>query len=170
MPLEEADVIAYLDNLPPRVSPHMFNALFRRWVTTAFELVVFVPDDDGLKVALSVRPPDDTECPGKLHVPGTVMMRGDTKLSCLSRLIDGDMQDVQLSVPQSVDVMDFPMGNGPDECSRGQVSERLYLSIYQGGTFKKPTVLADVHDLPIDQFGWPYHRHLIAKAVQYFNK
>ncbi len=168
MPKSEDEMIAYLDNLPPRVSAQMFNALFRRWVTTAFELVVLVPSERGLQVALSVRPDDDTERPGMLHVPGTVMMRGDTESSALDRLVKGDMEGVELSPPTFVDFMPVPMGNGPDECARGQVTELIYLAVYRGGTFNKPTVLADVYNLPLQDFGWPYHRHLIARAIQYY--
>lgn len=168
MPIAEDDVISYLDSLPPRVSPRMFNALFRRWVTTAFELVVLVPSEDGLRVALSVRPDDDTERPGMLHVPGTVMMRGDTESSALDRLLNGDMEGAELSRPVFVDFMPVPMGNGPDECARGQVTELIYLSLLTGGTFNKPTVLAGVDDLPLQKFGWPYHRHLIARAIKFY--
>lgn len=162
----EEEVVRYLHELEWPVSPQVFNGLFRAWVTTTFELVVLVKGWRGLKVVLLTRPEDDTERPGMLHVPGTVMRRGDTKVSALSRLIR-ELEGARLSELKFVDLLDFPMGNGPDECARGQIVQRLYTAYLEGGTLPPGAVLSDSASLPIEKFGWPFHRHLVARAVEW---
>ncbi len=85
--INESEVVKFLNDIKWPVSPHMFNALFRASPTVTFELVVFQESPSGeLEVVLLKRPDDDTEFPGMLHIPGTVMRRGDTKEKALDRL------------------------------------------------------------------------------------
>lgn len=166
MAATEEDVISYLNNLTWPVSPRMFNALFRASPTVTFELVVLkerkgdVPD-----VVLLTRPEDDTEFPGKLHIPGTVMRRGETKEDAVNRLVR-EFAGAKLCKPEFVDILDFPMGEGPDECSRGQIVQRLYLAYLEGDTLPEGAVLARATNLPVGKFGWPFHRHLVARALK----
>lgn len=166
MAIEEVDVIQFLNELQWPMSPQMFNALFRASPTVTFELVVLAQSVSGSKVVLLTRPDDDTEFPGMLHVPGTVMRRGDTKEKAIERLCK-ELPGVRLSVPEFAGFLDFPLGNGPDECSRGQIVQRVYVCRLEGGVLPEAAVLADVDKLPLEKFGWPFQRHLVARAMQY---
>jgi ADP-ribose pyrophosphatase YjhB (NUDIX family) len=163
----EAEVVTYLNELKWPVSPQMFNALFRASPTVTFELVVLQKRFlRRTKVILLIRPDDDTEFPGKLHVPGTVMRRGDTSETALQRLCR-ELKGARFTTPEFVDILDFPIGGGPDECSRGQIVQRLYVSRLRGKTLPEGGILADAADLPLEKFGWPFQRHLVARAIRH---
>ncbi len=163
--VQESDVIEYLTAINGRVSPQLFDALFGAWSTPSIEFVTIAPADFGYGIVLLRRPPHDTQFPGKLALPGTTVWKGDASKETVFARLRAELR-AKLSEPTFMDWMLFPKGEGPDECSRGQLCCLVHLVVVEGGDLPEDAVIVDENNLPLEEFGWPFQRHVIRRALE----
>jgi hypothetical protein len=122
-PAEQKQLIKLLGKLEWPVPLELFNALCENLIMNAVELAVLRKTKDGPEILLFER--EDKYFKG-WHLPGTIMMPGDTDESALKRLIVREVQTLT-SRFDYVDRKNTLKGTGEDEYARGQVYANLYL-------------------------------------------
>jgi hypothetical protein len=142
-PEKVRQLVGLLGRIKWPVPPEVFNALLGAIPTVAIELVAF---KDG-KVVLFPRPEDDPFFAGKVHFAGTVIRRGDTEASALTRAAEELGNAAWPTPPRFVDRHHVPMGTGKMQCPRGQEISLVFTCDVKG-ELPANAILAAWCDLP----------------------
>src|SRR3989344_6237253 len=94
------------------------------------------------------------------HVPGTIILPGDTEESAMARLLQREV-GVTVTPPQFVDRGHVPMGNGPYENPRGQEVGNAFVC-YLIGAYAGKGSFFPLFSPPEDTLG---HHKLILKKI-----
>lgn len=136
---ESAQLAALLAKMTWPVSLEVFYTLCAKTITVGVDLALIRTSGPMPEVLLTQRPPDDPFFPGLWHLPGGLVIPGQTGLSTIAKRALKADADIQLSVePECVMVRDILMGPpGLHTSPRGQEIYRLYHYAMQEGD---PTV------------------------------
>lgn len=110
--------------LPPRV----FDGWVENFPTTAIELCIYRAIDRQIEVWMVPRPPNDKHWPNEWHMPGTLIMSGETLNQSYRRLVRSEVGGGhRIPRPKFVEVFSLPKGEGPRRCRRGHGIGLLYM-------------------------------------------
>lgn len=139
------------------LSQEMFLAVLALVPTVAVEVVIFTREEH---IVLLPRPDNDPFFSGKVHIPGSIVRRGDTEENTLARAV----REIGLPVSPAkfVDRVHVPMGTGPLENPRGQEIGLVFTA-----SLVVPTpvdlMTADPWDLPANMI--EFQREMVARAA-----
>lgn len=131
---ENRALVALLDKLTWPVALEVFFALAKKTILPSVDLAITRKRDSVAEVLLTRRPANDPFFALLWHIPGGIIMPGQTALSTVEkRVLKPDVGIVLSREPELLMERDILMGDaGPHTSPRGQEVYRLYHYILGG--------------------------------------
>ncbi len=153
--------LALLGKLEWPVPPDIFYALARKTVLPSVDLAIIQKGGGRAEVLLTKRPRSDPFFAGLWHIPGAIILPGETALSTLEkRVLKPDVGVSLTGEPEFLLARDILMGPaGRDSSPRGQEAYRLFQHVLR---LDDPAVLVDGVErmfCPLDQLPDAFVRH-----------
>lgn len=167
-PEEIASIVHALNLLSEKgfpVSSEIFDAWCGACVTTSIELAVLKRDEKSggqPKVLMIHR--EDKFFHG-WHIPGTIILPGDTEESAMMRLIKKEV-GARVTPPRFADRSHVAKGDGPYQNKRGQEVAILY-TCFLIGEYSGNGLFFLLHTPPEDTLG--HHKILLEKAARWWD-
>lgn len=126
-------------------SPEVFNALCNNLITNPYELAVLKGRLSGNPEVLMIYREDNWY--KGWHIPGTVMLPGDTEESAFRRLVTKEVGG-DVTTAEFVDRMHFKAGNGYGENPRGQEISLLFTCDLVGEVYSRRGKFFPLNKIP----------------------
>lgn len=153
--------VALLGKLEWPVPPDVFYALAAKIILPTADLAIIEKRKGRAEVLLTKRPPSDPFFAGLWHLPGAIIMPGETALSTIEKRVL--KPDVGISLPrepQFVLSRDILMGPaGEDTSPRGQEAYRLFEYVLRAEDPNMPVDGAESMLCPLDEMPSAFVRH-----------
>lgn len=140
-------------------SVETFHAWCAASITTPVELFVLRRRQVKWELLLLRRDDNDPFFAGEWHVPGTIMLKGESPDTALRRLRDREVGET-VTEPVLLETVDIPMGTGHGDNPRGQEVTRLYLSYWNGKGKPRHGKFFPLGRLPYNMVGHHFVHHL----------
>lgn len=132
---ENQELVFLLGKLTWPVSLEVFYALAERGILASADLALIRKRDPVPEILLTKRPPSDPFFAELWHIPGGIIIPGETAISTIEKRVLKPDVGISLSgEPKFLMARDILMGPpGPDTSPRGQEAYRLFQYVLQDG-------------------------------------
>ena len=142
------------------VPPEIFDAWCGACITTPTELAVLRRSEKREPLVLMIHRKDKFF--HGWHIPGTIMLPGDTEEGALARLVEKEVGS-PLPPPMFVDRVHAPKGT-----PRGQAAALLFVTFFPDGTPVEDRSFFPLFAPPEDTL--PHHKKLLARVAEWWRE